>query len=593
MISFRLNRRGTLTFNVSMAVGYFVLSALALHFTRYDGGAAFVWLAGPFLFAGLTITPRHNRVPLALSCIPAMALSSLVFGLGWKAAVPLAIANICEAFAAAWLVRRAYPRFGQFSSAREILWFVALAGIAVPLVVAFVGALLVHLAGPAPYWTTWRDWFTAHAVGVIAFGPPMILLLGGYIKKWVRRVDRIRAIEAWAIMLSVCVVAMVTFGQGKIPLLALPFLPMMWATLRLGRFGAVMSVVILITIASICSLSSVGPTTMIPGGMGLRLQILQAYFATVVMVILPTAGALKSRGRLYERLRAAEAINRLMLDHSSDIILRLSRDGSIQYVSPAVRRYQGAAPANLVGRQFETLLQERDRDRVMAVHHSAMAAPHDIFPVEWQTIGATQSPRSFEAHAKAMLNEQGSPTGVVYVLRDVTERNLRAVELEVRANTHPLTGLLNRRVFDQALDLAIAAADENEACVAIFDLDHFKAVNDSHGHLVGDQVLTHFAAILKSCTRESDVAARLGGEEFAVIFHASNRDQAQQICERIRRETAAARITADVDAVMAVTVSVGLKQVQPGMNADALLNGADRALYAAKHAGRNQISFAA
>ncbi|EQB12478.1 hypothetical protein [Sphingobium lactosutens] len=79
---------------------------------------------------------------------------------------------------------------------------------------------------------------------------------------------------------------------------------MMLATLRLGRFGAVTSIVILVTIASIFSLSGVGPTTMISGGMGLRLQILQAYFATVVMVILPTAGALKSRGRLYELKRA-------------------------------------------------------------------------------------------------------------------------------------------------------------------------------------------------------------------------------------------------------------------------------------------------
>ncbi|EQB12479.1 MASE1 domain-containing protein [Sphingobium lactosutens] len=141
-----------------------------------------------------------------------MALSSLVFGLGWKVAMPLAITNVGEAFAAAWMVRRAYPRFGQFLSAREILWFVAVAGIAVPLVVAFVGALFVHIAGRAPYWTTWRDWFTAHAVGVIAFGPPMILLLGGYINRWMKRVDRIRAIEAWAIMLAVCAVATVTFG---------------------------------------------------------------------------------------------------------------------------------------------------------------------------------------------------------------------------------------------------------------------------------------------------------------------------------------------------------------------------------------------
>lgn len=580
-------------FNAAMALGYFMLAALSLRFTRYDGGAAFVWLSGPFLFAGLTATRRRNRLPLAICCFPAMILASVVFGLGWKVAIPLSFANISEAFAAAWLVRRAYPRFGQFLSAREILWFVAIAGVVVPGIVAFIGALLVHWGAHAPYWATWRDWFTAHAVGVIAFGPPMTLLFGGHIRQWTHNLSQTKLLEATAIMVAVGTVALVTFGQGKVPLLAAPFLPMMLATLRLGRFGAVASIVILITIASAFSLSGIGPTTMIHGGMGLRLQVLQLYFATVVLVILPTAGALKARGRLYERLRVAESLNRLMLDHSSDIILRLGRDGIIQYVSPAVRRYQSTAPTSLIGRQFEHLLQEADRNRVMAIHRLAMDAPHEIFPVEWQTVGATQAPRSFEAHAKAMLNEQGVATGVIYVLRDITERNLRSIELEVRANTDPLTGLVNRRVFNQALDAAILAADDALSSVVIFDLDHFKSVNDNHGHSGGDLVLTHFAQILKNCTRQRDVAARLGGEEFAVLFHDADQHHAARICERIRKETADARILADGDTVIAVTVSAGLKQIEPGETRDATLNTADRALYDAKRTGRNRITLAA
>lgn len=494
---------------ILIVAGYFLLASASLRFTRYDGGAAFVWLAGPFLFAGLTAVPRRQRIALALSCLPAMALATILFGLGWKVAAPLAVANVGEAYAAAWLVRRAFPRFGHFRSAKETFWFVITAGLAVPLAVAFVGALFVHLAAHTPYWTTWRDWFTAHAVGFIAFGPPMALIFGGQVKRWVYSASRRRACEAAAILLAVAAVASATFGQGKIPLLAAPFLPMMLATLRIGRFGAIASIVILIAIGSSCSLAGIGPTTMIHGGMGLRLQVLQIYFATVVLVILPTAGELKARRQVYERLRAAEALNRLMLDHSSDIILRVTLDGIIQYVSPAIRRYEDIAPDSLVGQQLQTLVREQDRSRVMTAHRAAIQSPQEIFPVEWQSDRIKLPPRSFEAHARTIVGENGQATGVVYVVRDVTQRNLRSMELEVRANTDPLTGLVNRRVFDQALDVALDGGCGSATCLALFDLDHFKEVNDKHGHASGDLVLKRFAEILKACTREKDIAARL------------------------------------------------------------------------------------
>lgn len=578
---------------IGIAVGYFMLASLSLRFTRYDGGAAFVWAAGALLFAGLTVAPRRHRLSVAFWSLPAMALSGALFGLGWKVAGPLALANVGEAYAAAWLVRRTFPRFGQFRSAKEIFWFVLVAGLMVPCLVAFIGALFVNLVAHAPYWAIWRDWFTAHAVGMIAFGPPLTLIFGGHMKRWAVDASLRRSLEAGGIMAAVIAVALMTFGQSKVPLLAAPFLPMMLATLYLGRFGAVASIVILIAIGSSCSLAGIGPTTMIHGGMGLRLQVLQLYFATVVLVILPTAGELIARRRVFERLSQAEALNRLMLDHSSDIIIRLGIGGAIQYVSPSIGRYDGVVPGELIGQRLDALVHPNDRDGVVAAHRAAVAASDQSVPIEWQAHEAVDPPRWFEAHARAIIGKSGEATGVVYVIRDVTERNLRAIELEVRANTDPLTGLVNRRVFDQALDAAIATSVQTHASLAIFDLDHFKSVNDRHGHASGDRVLKKFAEVVRACTREGDITARLGGEEFALILRDAADEEAAMICERIRSSFARITILAGAGTPFTVTVSAGLKQVHPGATAVSLMEEADRALYEAKRAGRNRLAFAA
>ncbi len=576
-----------------LALSYFLLASASLRFTRYDGGAAFVWIAGPMLFAALTVAPRRKRLALALWCVPGMALAGSLFGLGWKVAAPFSILNIGEAFAAAWVVRRVFPRFGQFQSAREIFWFVLAGGLAVPAVVALGGALLVHLATHAPYGAIWRDWFTAHAVGLIAFGPPLTLMLGGQMKKWAREAGRQRLAEACAIMLLVAASAIATFGQSKVPLLAVPFLPMMLATLRIGRFGAISSIVILIAIGSGFSLAGIGPTLLIGGGMGFRMQVLQVYFATVVLVILPTAAELKARRRMFERLQAAEAMNRLMLDHSSDIIVRLGLDGIVRYVSPSIRRYDGMSPEVMTGHTLEALVHSEDRERVAASHRAAVASPRDIVRVEWQSHKLLQPPHWFEAHARTIIGEQGEPTGIVYVVRDVTEHHLRSIELEVRANTDPLTGLVNRRVFDSALEGSIATAADVPACLALFDLDHFKLVNDRHGHLAGDLVLRRFAGILKACTREQDVTARLGGEEFALILRGAGHDEARAICERIRQQLATTIITTAEGQRLSITVSAGLRMIAPRMTPEELLLEADQALYDAKRAGRNCLKLAA
>ncbi|TAU08370.1 GGDEF domain-containing protein [Rhizobium ruizarguesonis] len=157
------------------------------------------------------------------------------------------------------------------------------------------------------------------------------------------------------------------------------------------------------------------------------------------------------------------------------------------------------------------------------------------------------------------------------------------------AITDPLTGLLNRRaLFDQYGTRPMGTT----TAVIVFDIDHFKSVNDRFGHAVGDRVLNVFAGELSAHCRTGDTAARLGGEEFVLVLKEIMPGRAELTAERIRRAFEAREIDID-DEVLTCTVSVG---VAPGrsksLDFDAMLSAADKALYVAKRAGRNRVELA-
>jgi len=156
------------------------------------------------------------------------------------------------------------------------------------------------------------------------------------------------------------------------------------------------------------------------------------------------------------------------------------------------------------------------------------------------------------------------------------------------ARTDPLTGLPNRRAFDDDLIRRIAEWQRKGStfCLMMTDVDHFKALNDRHGHPVGDVVLREIAEVLKHNVREMDVVARVGGEEFAVILPSTNSRDAWRMAERVRAAVASMVVRFE-QLELRVTVSLGLAMVEVGDDPVSLLGRADEALYASKHSGRN------
>jgi diguanylate cyclase (GGDEF)-like protein len=176
---------------------------------------------------------------------------------------------------------------------------------------------------------------------------------------------------------------------------------------------------------------------------------------------------------------------------------------------------------------------------------------------------------------------------VAAVVQALSERNRRLVaRLEAEARVDQLTGVFNRRGFEEraVLELERAAREGSWLAAVTFDIDHFKQVNDDHGHEAGDRVLAHLGAVLRAETRTVDVVGRVGGEEFVALLEGTDRDRALAYAERVRWRFS----DFDDPGLPCVTVSAGVAAAIAPEALDELLHDADMALYAAKHAGRDR-----
>lgn len=169
--------------------------------------------------------------------------------------------------------------------------------------------------------------------------------------------------------------------------------------------------------------------------------------------------------------------------------------------------------------------------------------------------------------------------------RERSERNQR-----LAAETDALTGLPNRRAFVARAAQECAVA-ERPLALLLLDLDHFKAINDTHGHAVGDEVLVTFSRVMQAVLPREATFGRLGGEEFACLIEGSRLDEAVRVAEQLRERTASIVLPRHHGLAIRVSIGIALKPKDRADGVDALIRRADEALYRAKHAGRNRVEF--
>ena len=192
-----------------------------------------------------------------------------------------------------------------------------------------------------------------------------------------------------------------------------------------------------------------------------------------------------------------------------------------------------------------------------------------------------------------LTREELRPDLLPRAIRYVLDRHRLEGELQRMAHVDPLTGLNNRRYLMKQLDAAVAAAARHghALSVCVCDIDHFKHVNDEHGHLAGDEVLRAFAALVSQQLRREDQVARFGGDEFCLMLPHVDAEHAAQAIERLRLALEETRVRLPNGTELAVTATFGIAEFDPGVHRSGqdVFETADQALYAGKHHGRNRL----
>ena len=253
----------------------------------------------------------------------------------------------------------------------------------------------------------------------------------------------------------------------------------------------------------------------------------------------------------------------------------------------------------------ELLLGRRD-DADVAIRDDGVSRRHATIRVEGEgalvaDLGSANGlfvdgRRVPEAHIRDGARLQvGGQTTLKFIWADELDARYQ-MRLAEGALQDALTGLYNRRHLDERLASELAAAQRHGRPVSLLmvDIDHFKAVNDEHGHLAGDEALKMVAFVLRGAVRKEDVLARYGGEEFVVIARETALDGARALAERIRRAVERSHCAwqgreLGLTVSIGLTVSVGLTEFVPGRSEREVLEAADRALYTAKQQGRNRV----
>lgn len=302
---------------------------------------------------------------------------------------------------------------------------------------------------------------------------------------------------------------------------------------------------------------------------------------------------------LSEKLRQDAELLTHLTDEVPGLVYQYHRTpeghSSFTYASAGIARIFGTTPqmAATNAAFAEAQIHPDDRDTYygsLAVSAETLERWH----LEFRVMVPGTGERWREADARPRRLADGSTVWHGFI-SDITVHKLLEQKLQDAAATDFLTGLPNRRHMMARMEQELARVQRDEdalAAVLMFDLDLFKAINDQHGHAMGDEVLKHFSQVLMHELRKVDSVGRIGGEEFSIILSGADMDDALRFAERVRVRLAAAPLR-DGELCLAITVSIGISaMLATDPNIASSLSRADAALYLAKKRGRNRVELA-
>lgn len=295
-----------------------------------------------------------------------------------------------------------------------------------------------------------------------------------------------------------------------------------------------------------------------------------------------------------KKLQESEELHRLLADNAADVIWTMDLEGKFTYVSPSVKKLRGYTVEEVMTQSPEEVLctdslihLQQGLER--AIHSVQNNQPFQVFRGELEQPCKDGRTVWTEATVSGIYSEEGRFVGMLGVTRDISERKIMEKEILRLSITDKLTQSYNRLKLDETLDEQLLRVKINALpfSIIMLDIDHFKLVNDSYGHQVGDRVLIELVTILTKNVRSDDIVGRWGGEEFLIILPETKLSDGIQVAKKLRVLVETHPFTT----AGKVTISLGVSTYRNDLSLETIVSRADTALYQAKENGRNRVEY--
>jgi diguanylate cyclase (GGDEF)-like protein/PAS domain S-box-containing protein len=591
-----------LSMQFAVAVVYLLLARI-VHGYFTSTIASVLWPSSGLGLAVLLLGGRRYAVGVFLGAL----LTHVISDNSVWTPVPIALGNTLEALGGSWLLTRGGNFDVRLRSMRDYIRLVLFGGCVASLTGALTGPTVLLVSGvftPDNYLIQMMHWWMGDVLGVVLVAP-LILVWCKCPASWL----------GMARLSEIGLLFGLTFLAGQILFLGWfaeslglfarefwMFLFITWAAVRLGRHGVLL---VLLMIAAQALLGAYHHVGLFEDDLE-KWQLLHFWFYIVTLSVVGMLLAIfiSTEKRDKEVLRGHEEFFRTIAESVDDFVAVLDLDGQRLYSSQSYARLFGD-PTALRDTDCFAEIHPDDRERIRALFDETIATGVGK-QAEFRFVLPDGRIRTMESRGGLIRDKQGKPLLVLVVSHDITEHKQAEDRIRSLAFYDTLTLLPNRRLLDDRLGYAMTASRRSSCygAVIFLDLDNFKPLNDTYGHVAGDALLVSVAQRITRCVREVDTVARFGGDEFVVVLGELDADKTKSAAE-------ARRIAEKICAVLSEPY---LLQLGSGKDAetvehhcssslgvvlfynhqasqDELLKWADMAMYQAKRNGRKQICF--
>ncbi len=576
--------------------GCSLLIAAATVYIRYlPWGNHLIWLANGVLLAYLLTTPRRRWPALLGASFVVQTFAALLVESQWQLNLMRTALNLAEVFISAHLLRRGSTQWPRFTDRTFLLRFIAFGVLAGPLAIGALYGPIAYLWLHDPLLHSMLQWTVADALGAAVATPACVAILR---IRFRAKLDSKKHSVYFFLLVAVTLVA---FSQTKIPFLFFIYPLLLLVLLRLGLAWAAMATLFVAAVGSWFTIRNEGPFALSTSLSPLEPTfLLQVFIAAGMFMVYTVSVVLESQHVIERRLQKIVARHSLVTENSRDVIILADFNGNRRFVSAAAQQMVGWTSQEVMNQKSSELVHPDDLLKAASVVRELYSGAEDA-TIVCRVMKRNREYLWVEASLRVVRNPvTGAPTGILNMVRDISERKQAEQKLqeaykavETLAITDALTGLANRRQFDQCLtnEWRRGLRDRNPLAMLLIDVDLFKSYNDTYGHVRGDSCLKQIAeAALDVVARPGDLVARFGGEEFAVILPNTGSEGALQVANEICDGLRHRKLAHSANPLGFLTISVGCASVVPslGQHAINLIELADGALYAAKRNGRNQ-----